>query len=119
MIEENRRYIETERAKVTIDLKNMAEITNWENRIKTDGTVITKFYTSCIKLREFQKLKLLMKNEKKFNVSIEKKSTKHKLDEQSAEDNEEESEFELGVKGIETKAGRQSNKKKTNKIRKK
>lgn len=38
MIEENRKYIETERTKVTIDLRNMREITNWENRIKTDAT---------------------------------------------------------------------------------
>lgn len=118
MIEENRRYIETERAKITIDLKNMAAITNWENRMKTDGTVIAKFYTSCSKLRESQKLKLLTKNEE-FNVSIEKKSTKRKLDKQNAEDSEEGNKFELGVKGIETKAEIQSNKKKTNKIRRK
>lgn len=52
VIEENRKYIETERAKAEIDLQNMAKIINWENRIKTDGTAIAKFYASCINYRE-------------------------------------------------------------------
>ncbi|KAG5330616.1 NOC2L protein, partial [Acromyrmex charruanus] len=89
MIEENRKHIETERSKATINLKSMAEITNWENRTKTDGTAIAKFYSSYVKLRETQKLELLTKNEEEFNISIGRKSTKRKLDEQNAEDNEE------------------------------
>ncbi|KAG5327214.1 NOC2L protein, partial [Pseudoatta argentina] len=88
MIEENRKHIETERSKATINLKSMAEITNWENRTKTDGTAIAKFYSSYVKLRETQKLELLTKNEE-FNISVGRKSTKRKLDEQNAEDNEE------------------------------
>ncbi|XP_028045568.1 nucleolar complex protein 2 homolog [Monomorium pharaonis] len=72
VIEENKRYIETERTKATVDLKNMAEIVNWENRIKTDGTAIAKYYVSCIKLCEFQKSKFLTKNTENSNVFIEK-----------------------------------------------
>lgn len=89
MIEENRKHIETERSKATINLKSMAEITNWENRTKTDGTAIAKFYSSYVKLRETQKLELLTKNEEEFNISVGRKSMKRKLDKQNAEDNEE------------------------------
>ncbi|XP_071628025.1 nucleolar complex protein 2-like isoform X2 [Temnothorax longispinosus] len=121
VIEENRTYIETERAKAAIDLQNMAKIINWENRIKTDGTAIAKFYASCIKHRESQNLKFLTKNEKEFNVPVERKSVKHKLDEQSAEDSEEESEFEFQMKETESeiRAERRLNKKKINKNKKK
>jgi hypothetical protein len=114
VIEENRRYIETERAKVTLDLKNTAEITNWENRIKTDNTAIVKFYASCIKLRESQKLKLLTRNEEKSSVSIEKKLTKHKLDEQNAENGKEESKFEFRTKEREIEERRPKIKKRKN-----
>jgi len=64
MIEENKRYIEIERNKTTVDLKNMAEIKNWENRIKTDGTAIAEFYASYIKLCKTQEP--LMNNEDEF-----------------------------------------------------
>lgn len=111
VIEENRKYIETERAKGAIDLQNMAKIINWENRIKTDGTAIFKFYDSYIKRRESQNL--FAKNEKKFNISIERKSMKHKLNEQNAEDSEEENEFEFRMKKTESeiRAGKRSKKK--------
>jgi len=46
LIEENKKYIEIERAKGAVDLQNMAKIINWENRIKTDGTTIAKFHAS-------------------------------------------------------------------------
>lgn len=99
-IEENRRYIETERIKIPIDLKNMEEITNWENRIKTDGTSIAKFYASWIKLHESQKLKLLTKTEEisEYKLPVMKKSKKRELDEQVDEESENESELELQVK---------------------
>ncbi|XP_067208098.1 nucleolar complex protein 2 isoform X2 [Linepithema humile] len=103
MIEENRKYIETERTKVTIDLRNMGEITNWENRVKTDGTEIAKFYATWAKLHESQKLKMLTKNEEEINASVLRQSKKQKFNEQSAEDSEEESELEFRVKGLETK----------------
>jgi len=114
MIEENRKCIEAERIKITIDLKNTAEITNWENKMKTDGTEISKFYTSWIEIHKSQMLKLLTKNEEVLNVPI-KTLKKQKLDEQNAEDSEEESEFELRLKGTESEA---ETKKSLNKIKK-
>lgn len=123
MIEENRKYIETERVKITIDLKNTTEITNWENRIKTDGTEIAKFYASWIKIHKSQMLKLLTKNEEELNVPA-RMPKKQKLDEHSAEDSEEESELEFRLKGTvsetETKKSlNKTKKRKKNKEKKK
>lgn len=115
MIEENRKYIETERSKATIDLKSMVEITNWENRIKTDGTAIAKFYASCINLRE---QKFLTKN-KEFN--FQRKLMKHKLDEQNVdEDSGEEDEFKFQTKEMrsEVRVEKRPNKKIINKNKK-
>ncbi|XP_018349997.1 PREDICTED: nucleolar complex protein 2 homolog isoform X1 [Trachymyrmex septentrionalis] len=117
MIEENRKYIEAERIKITIDLKNTAEITNWENRMKTDGTEISKFYTSWIEIHKSQMLKLLTKNEEVVNVPV-KTPKKQKLDEQNAEDSEEESEFELRLKGTESKTETKKSLNKTKKCKK-
>lgn len=118
MIEENRKYIETERTKVTIDLKNTAEITNWENRIKTDGTEIAKFYASWIKIHKSQVLKLLTKNEEEINIPV-KIPKKHKLNERKdAEDSEEESEFEFRLKGTESETERKKPLNKTKKRKK-
>ncbi|KYQ51750.1 Nucleolar complex protein 2 like protein [Trachymyrmex zeteki] len=111
MIEENRKHIETERSKAVIDLKNMAEITNWENRMKTDDTTIAKFYSSCVKLHKSQKLKLLTKNEEEFNVPVGRKSMKYKLDEQNAEDSEDEFKFQVKETGSEIRAEKQLKKK--------
>jgi nucleolar complex protein 2 len=117
MIEENRKYIETERTKVTMDLRNMGEITNWENRIKTDGTEIAKFYATWIKMHESQKLKVLTKNEEEIDVI--RQSKKQKFDEQVAEDSEEESELEFRVKGSETKIETKESTNTANKLAKK
>ncbi|XP_024883333.1 nucleolar complex protein 2 homolog [Temnothorax curvispinosus] len=114
MIEENRKYIETERTKITVDLKNTAEITNWENRMKTDGTEIAKFYASWIKIHKSQVLKLLTKNEEEINVPV-RLPKKQKLDERDAEDSEEESELEFRLKGTESETER---KKSLNKAKK-
>lgn len=122
LIEENRKYIENERSKQTIDLKNTAEITNWENRMKTDGTAIAKFYASWIKLHESQQLKLLNKVEEEINVPVVRKLKKRTLDEKNAEDSEEESELEFRVKGAETeetKTERERPSIKTKKLKKK
>lgn len=104
-IEENRKYIETERAKEIFDLKNMSEIENWENRIKTQGTTLAKFYDSWIKIHQSQKLKQLTKNDEmaEFNLPNIRKSKKKKLDEEN-ESTEEESDFELHIKGTEEKS---------------
>ncbi|CAL1684552.1 unnamed protein product [Lasius platythorax] len=119
MIEENRKYIENERAKLTIDLKNTVQITNWENRMKTDGTAIAKFYASWIKLHESQQLKLLNKTEEEFNIPVVRKLKKRTLDEQNAEDSEEESELEFRVKGTEIETETEMLSSKTKKLKKK
>ncbi|XP_070160038.1 nucleolar complex protein 2 [Polyergus mexicanus] len=121
LIEENRKYIENERTKLTIDLKNTTEITNSENRLKTDGTAIAKFYATWIKLHESQQLKLLNKTEEEFNVPIVRKLKKRTHDERNAEEEEEESELEFRVKGTgtETEMKILSNNKKTKKLKKK
>lgn len=118
MIEENRKYIENERAKLTIDLKNTVQITNWENRMKTDGTALAKFYASWIKLHESQQLKLLNKTEEEFNIPVVRKLKKRTLDEQNAEDSEEESELEFRVKGTEIETEREMLSSKTKKKKK-
>ncbi|XP_020279312.1 nucleolar complex protein 2 homolog isoform X2 [Pseudomyrmex gracilis] len=101
MIEENRKYIETERSRTVMSLKDTAEIANWENRIKTDGTKLAKSYASWIKIYESQKLKhLAKKSEEEIVVPAVRKSKKHKLEE-NAEDSDSESEFELRIKGSE------------------
>lgn len=58
-IEENSKFIDKERGKVPMDLKNLPEIKNWENRIKTDGTPMSKFYESWSKVYE-EKLKIMV-----------------------------------------------------------
>lgn len=118
MIEENRKYIETERTKITIDLKNTAEVTNWENKMKTDGTEIAKFYASWIKIHKSEMLKLLTKNEEANNVPV-KLSKKQKLDERNPEDSEEESELEFRIKGTESETGRKKPLNKAKKLKKK
>ncbi|XP_014479702.1 PREDICTED: nucleolar complex protein 2 homolog [Dinoponera quadriceps] len=120
-IEENRKYIETERIKGPIDLKNTVEIANWENRIKTDGTAIAKFYASWIKLHESQKLKLLTKTEEvsEYKLPVVKKSKKRQHDEQFEEESDDESEFELRVKGTNGDTGKKPTTSKPKKSKKK
>ncbi|KZC06791.1 PREDICTED: nucleolar complex protein 2 homolog [Dufourea novaeangliae] len=104
-IDENRKYIETERKKTVIDLKNMSEIKNWENGIKMQGTSISKFYESWIKIYQSQKLKMLTKNDAiaEYNLPTLKKLKKRKSNEESAEESDEESDFELRIKSNEDK----------------
>ncbi|XP_017876479.1 nucleolar complex protein 2 homolog [Ceratina calcarata] len=98
-IEENRKYIETERSKTVLDLKNLPEIKNWENKIKTQGTSIAKFYESWVKIHQSQKLKLLTKNEEiaEYTLPTLKKLKKRTTTEENAESSEE-SDFELRIK---------------------
>ncbi|KAL0118609.1 hypothetical protein PUN28_009347 [Cardiocondyla obscurior] len=118
MIEENRKHVETERSKITINLKNTAEITNWENRIKVDGTEIAKFYNSWIKIHKSQTLKLLTKNEEGTDV-LKGIPKKHKLDNRNTEDSEEESEFEFRLKDTESETEKKKTKSlKVNKTKK-
>ncbi|XP_003694693.2 nucleolar complex protein 2 homolog [Apis florea] len=105
-IEENKKYIETERNKTVIDLKNMTEIKNWENRIKTQGTSLSKFYESWIKIYQSQKLKLLTKNEEvaEYNLPTIRKLKKGKLSKESIEESSEESDFEMKIKSDKEKS---------------
>ncbi|XP_031833246.1 nucleolar complex protein 2 [Nomia melanderi] len=99
-IEENRKYIEKERSKRIIDLRNMSEVKNWETQIKTQGTSISKFYESWIKIYQSQKLKMLTKNEDlgEYNLPTLKKSKRAKSDERILEESDDESDFELHIK---------------------
>lgn len=104
-IEENRKYIEKERNKTVIDLRNMSEIKNWETQIKTQGTSIAKFYDSWIKIYQSQKLKMLTKNEEiaEYNLPKLKKSKRAKSDERIIAESDDESDFELHIKSNEGK----------------
>ncbi|XP_012143161.2 nucleolar complex protein 2 [Megachile rotundata] len=113
-IEENRKYIETERNKTVIDLKNMPAIKNWENKIKTEGTSLSKFYESWINIHQSQKLKLLTKNEElaEYNIPTIKKLKKGKSKEDSAGESDESSDFELRIKSNEEKSETRTKRKK-------
>lgn len=101
-IEENSKHIESERAKEVFDLKNMTEIENWENRMKIQGTALAKFYNSWIKIHQAQKLKHLTKNDEisEYNLPSLRKLKKKKSNEEDIS-SEEESDFELRIKGTE------------------
>ena len=103
-IEGNRTFIETERSKTVMDLKNMSEIRNWENKIKVQGTSLLKFYESWIKIHQAQKLKLLTKNEDiaEYSLpSIKKLKKGSENGEKSREESSEESDFDIKIKSNE------------------
>lgn len=106
-IAENRKYIETERNKTTLDLKNMQEIKNWENKIKVQGTSLSKFYESWIKIHQSQKLKLLTKNEDiaEYSLPTIRKLKKGKEDKEESSD---ESEFDMRIKSDDRKSEKHS-----------
>lgn len=106
-IEENRKYIETERNKTVIDLKNIQEIKNWENKIKMQGTSLSKFYESWIKIHQSQKLKLLTKNEDiaEYSLPTIRKLKKGKEDKEESSD---ESDFDMRIKSDEGKSEKRS-----------
>lgn len=89
-IEENRKFIEKERSKLTFDFKNVKEIQNWEARLKNDGTPLAKFYTSWFKIYEAQKLKLLTQNDEIADNKLPsiKKGKKNKRSAVSDEDSD-------------------------------
>lgn len=123
-IEENSKHIENERAKEVFDLKNMTVIENWENRMKIQGTALAKFYDSWIKIHQAQKLKHLTKNDEisEYNLpSIRKSKRRRSIEDE--ESSEEESDFDLRMKGTKeekmaaTKSSTRSNKKSKKKIK--
>lgn len=106
-IAENRKYIETERNKTVIDLKNMQQIKNWENKIKVQGTSLSKFYESWIKIHQSQKLKLLTKNEDiaEYSLPTIRKLKKGKEDKEESSD---ESDLDMRIKSDEGKSEKRS-----------
>ncbi|XP_076174219.1 nucleolar complex protein 2 [Ptiloglossa arizonensis] len=121
-IEENRKYIETERNKTAIALSNLSEIKSWENKIKAQGTSLSKFYESWKKIYQTQKLKLLTDNDNiaEYNLPTIRKLKKGKLNEESAEQSDEDSDFELPIEKLdqEKPESRIKTKKKKLKIKK-
>ncbi|KAK0078279.1 hypothetical protein PV325_002733, partial [Microctonus aethiopoides] len=88
-IQENRQFVETERNKIIVDLSDMAEIKNWENRLKNQGTPLATFYKSWYNLHQSQKLKLLTQNDDLANYKLPtlKKSRKKKRNDHDSDDN--------------------------------
>ncbi|CAK9820567.1 Nucleolar complex protein 2 homolog [Anthophora plagiata] len=113
-IEENRKYIEIERSKSIIDLKNMAEIKNWENKIKAQDTSLSRFYESWIKIHQSHKLKLLTKNEDiaEYNLPTIRRLKSKKSTEESVEESSDESDFDLLKKSDQEKSKKRSKPKK-------
>lgn len=62
-IEENSRFIESKRAKVTFALNNTKMVKAWESSIKRDGTPLTAFYENWNKINKIQKRKKVSKND--------------------------------------------------------
>ncbi|XP_076763302.1 nucleolar complex protein 2 [Xylocopa sonorina] len=120
-IEENRKHIEIERSKTVLDLKNMSEIKNWENKIKTQGTSLYKFYESWIKIYQSQKLKLVTKNEDiaEYKLPTIRKTKKTKSSQESSDESSEESDFDLRIKSDQGKSDQEESRKRAKPKRKK
>lgn len=67
-IEENSKFIERERAKVTFALNDTKMITAWETSIKTNGTPLTAFFENWNKINKIQKRKKISKNDELAGV---------------------------------------------------
>ncbi|XP_049867694.1 nucleolar complex protein 2 homolog [Pectinophora gossypiella] len=62
-IEENSKFIERERAKVSFSLNDSKVITAWETNIRTKGTPLLSFFENWSKINKIQKRKKLTKND--------------------------------------------------------
>ncbi|XP_046961477.1 nucleolar complex protein 2 homolog [Vanessa cardui] len=62
-IEENSKFIEKERAKVSFALNDEKMVAAWEARIKTKGTPLLTFFESWNKVNKIQKRKKITKND--------------------------------------------------------
>ncbi|KAG6460873.1 hypothetical protein O3G_MSEX012265 [Manduca sexta] len=62
-IEENSKFIERERAKITFNLNDEKIITAWETSIKTKGTPLLAFFENWNKINRIQKRKKISKND--------------------------------------------------------
>ncbi|XP_012271343.1 nucleolar complex protein 2 homolog isoform X2 [Orussus abietinus] len=114
-IEENRQFIEKQRANVAFELKDTVEIKNWENRMRAQGTPISKFFESWIKIQRSQKLKLLTKNDEVADFglpTLKKLKERARETEENGDDDEDELEV-LEKRKRKSKSGRRAEKKKT------
>ncbi|XP_068620897.1 nucleolar complex protein 2 [Battus philenor] len=62
-IEENSRFIERERAKVSFSLSDEKMVTAWESKIKAKGTPLNTFFQNWYKINKIQKRKKISKND--------------------------------------------------------
>ncbi|XP_054016608.1 nucleolar complex protein 2 homolog [Hylaeus anthracinus] len=118
-IEENRKYIETERSKSAIALTNLSEIKSWENKIQAQGTSLSKFYESWKKIYQSQKLKLLTNNEDiaEYNLPTVRKLKKGNSIEGSGDLSDDDSDSDLPIE--KSDLGKRERQTKTKKQKKK
>lgn len=62
-IEENSKFIERERSKISFAISEEKMITAWETSIKTKGTPLLTFYENWSKINRIQKRKKITKND--------------------------------------------------------
>lgn len=62
-IEENSKFIEKERAKVSFALSDSKMVTAWETSIRTKGTPLLTFFENWNKVNKIQKRKKITKND--------------------------------------------------------
>ncbi|KAJ0181981.1 hypothetical protein K1T71_002703 [Dendrolimus kikuchii] len=62
-IEENAKFVERERAKISFSLNDDKMITAWETSIRTKGTPLLHFYENWNKINKIQKRKKVTKND--------------------------------------------------------
>lgn len=62
-IEQNAKFIEQERSKLTLSLTDVKQIEGWEAQIKVKGTPLTAYYESWNKMRTAKKNKEITKND--------------------------------------------------------
>lgn len=62
-IEENSRFIERERSKISFSLNDEKLIAAWESSIKTKGTPLYAFFDNWYKINKIQKRKKVSKND--------------------------------------------------------
>lgn len=115
-INENREFIERERNKIVVDLKDLSAIRNWENGVKRRQTPLAKFYESWYKLHTSRKMKLLTQNDQvaDYRLPVLRKSMKNKGNADSSDD----SDLDIPVEEMEERLKRAERKKKTKRQKK-
>ncbi|XP_054258390.1 nucleolar complex protein 2 homolog [Macrosteles quadrilineatus] len=63
-MEENGKFVETERRKVTLSLADIAAVRAWENGVRARGTPIATFYNNWNKVHQRQHAKQVTNNDK-------------------------------------------------------